>query len=122
MRWGHPCQYRAISQAALLAQVLPRSRFQGSQDMGATLTNMLDEAARDETCVYQHQHVGSYLREQAVRPMHFRNIVTVHLQSNDCMAATLGQQHTLHLWIGTGSILVATAAKGCRVGCCISGV
>src|SRR6266571_5126503 len=41
MGWFHPSQHRAISQAALLAQVLPRSRFQGSQDMGATRTNML---------------------------------------------------------------------------------
>src|SRR6266568_2618912 len=37
------------------------------------------------------------------------------------MAATLGQQHTLHLWIGSWPILVATTPKGCCVGCGISG-
>src|SRR6266699_2527661 len=68
MGWFHPSQHRAISQAALLAQVLPCACFQGSQDMGATLTNLLDEAARDEAFIYQHHHVGSDLREQAVRP------------------------------------------------------
>src|SRR6266496_6176027 len=38
------------------------------------------------------------------------------------MAATLGQEHTAHLRIGPGSILIATAPKGRRVGWRIGGV
>src|SRR6266496_1492448 len=54
--------------------------------------------------------------------MHFGDIVAVQLQSHDGMTATLGQQHTFDLRIGSWPILVAAAAKGCRVGGGIRGV
>jgi hypothetical protein len=38
------------------------------------------------------------------------------------MAATLGQQHTAHLRIGPGPLLIAAASKGRRVGWRIRGV
>src|SRR5438046_6876145 len=72
-------------------------------------------AARD-ACVHQHQHVWTHLREQAVRPMHFRDRIAVDLQPDYRMAATLSQLHTAHLRIGTWPILVATTTKSERVG------
>ncbi len=48
--------------------------------------------------------------------MHFRDIIAVQLQSHHRMAATLGQQHACDLRIGAWPILIAAAAKGCRVG------
>ena len=70
-RGTHPSQYRAIGQAALVSQLFPRPRFQGSQGMGPALTHMLEKAARSDARVHQHQHLWAHLHKQVVRPMHF---------------------------------------------------
>src|SRR5260221_13991842 len=38
------------------------------------------------------------------------------------MTATLGQQHTAHLWIGAFALLIAAAPKGGLIGLRVSGV
>ena len=84
--------------------------------MGSARSHLLDERARNQACIHEYEHVWTDLREQAVGSMHFRDIIAVHPQSHHRMAATLGQQHTLHLGIGSWPILVTAAPKGGRVG------
>jgi hypothetical protein len=90
--------------------------------MGSSLTHVLEKPARGDACVHEHQHLWADLLEQAVRPMDFRDIVAAHLQSNDRMAATLGQEHTAHLWIGSWPVLITAATKGRGVGFRVGGV
>src|SRR2546430_11575502 len=90
--------------------------------MSPSLTHVLDKAARGDAGVYHHQHIWAYLLQQVVSPMHFRDIVAASLQSHHPMTATLGQEHTAHLRIGPWPILIATAPKGQRVGCCVRGI
>src|SRR5437868_5443995 len=62
-------------------------------------------AARD-ACVDQHQHIRTHLLQEAVRSMHFRNLLAADRESHHPMAATLSQEHTAHLRIGAWPILI----------------
>src|SRR6266513_5702788 len=84
--------------------------------MGSARSHLLDERARNQACIHEYEHVWTDLREQAVGSMYFRDIIAVQLPSHHRMAATLGQQHTCDLRIGSWPILVAAAPKGGRVG------
>src|SRR6266487_659122 len=84
--------------------------------MGSSLTYVLHKPSRSDACVHHHQHIWANLLQQAVSPMHFRDIIAAYREPHHRMAATLGQEHTAHLRIGTGSILIATPTKSERVG------
>jgi hypothetical protein len=119
---GHPDQHRAIGQASLARQVLPHACFQRPQHLHPALPRVLHKPARDDPGVHQHQRVPPELVEQAVRAMYFRDIVAADLELDDGMAATLGQQHTAHLWIGPFAIVIAAARHPAASLACVSAV
>src|SRR2546426_2771225 len=90
--------------------------------MRSSLTCVLEEPSGGDACVHQHQHVPTDLREQAVRSMHFRDLVAIDLQAHYHMRTTLGQQDTAYLRISPRPVLVAAATKGQCVGLRVGGV
>ena len=78
--WGrNPGQHRAITEASLLLQVFPHPCFQRSQHMRPALPRVLQKPARGDASVHQRQGVPTQFVEEAVRAMHFRNVLAADL-------------------------------------------
>ncbi len=92
-----------------MAQLFPHPSVLGPQHMRSALTCVLEEPCGGDAGVHQHQHIPTDLLEQAVRSMHFRDLVAIDLQAHYHMRATLGQQDTADLRISPRPVLVAAA-------------
>jgi hypothetical protein len=83
---------------------------------------VLKKACRSDASIDEHEHVRPNLRKHLVGSMHFRDIIAIHREATQGMAATLTQEHAAHLRIGPFALVITAATKGLLVGLCVSGV